>query len=476
MNSNVNQTSQTPDKNTPEYLEYLKERGEKIKAEKWNALKEAIAKECDDERAEKIVKELRDMQDLFGTDNAIWMANLYDPKIGGFYCSNSARDNEGFLPDIENTYTVMCFLESSGMSEMYGNNWTKALPEWLKKKVGDYISGCQNEDGFFYNIQWPKEFIFEEPVRRQPRVTRDLGSSMYVLNRLGITPKYSTEQKKDEAKEEKKSNEPKMLAQFDSPEAFREYMNGIEEDIKANEDPAKRAFRFYYYGNMFQSITAHLNKDEEIKKTFIDFLERYQSEKTGVWSEVLNYDATNGLLKIAHIANALGYRLRYVDQMVETVMEIIGRNVNDYPAEGGVYIVNAWTCLRLIYENILKYGEGTEEERKAKKAAIKSRVFDNAPHLIRIAKEQIAGFKRDDGSFSYGRKGYSGGISQGCPNCVAGVVEGDMNGNVLAVNGVRRSILAALEFAEYMVPLFTEYERVLFMNILENLEASVAEK
>jgi len=160
---------------------------------------------------------------------------------------------------------------------------------------------------------------------------------------------------------------------------------------------------------------------------------------------------------------------------VETVMEIINRDVEKYPAEGGVYIVNAWTALRLIYENILKYGEGSEEERAAKKASIKKRIFDNAPKLIKTAREQIAGFKREDGSFSYGRKGYSGGVSQGCPVCVAGVVEGDMNGNVLAVNGVRRAILSALELSDYMVPIFSEYERVLFMDILEKLNASVTD-
>ena len=47
-----------------------------------------------------------------------------------------------------------------------------------------------------------------------------------------------------------------------------------------------------------------------------------------------------------------------------------------------------------------------------------------------------------------------------------------MNGNVIAVNAVRRHILKALEVGEYEVPVFTEYERVLLMNILEELNAS----
>ena len=443
--------------------EYLKERGEKIKEGKWQALKNALLKECSEELAEPIVRELKAMQSMFTTENATWMANLYDPKIGGFYCSNSARDNEGFLPDIETTYLVSCFMESSGMSEMYGNNWVKALPDWLKEKIGNYIYNCQNEDGFFYNIQWPRDFILAEAALRQPRVTRDAGAAMYVLKRLGITPKYETEQK---VEKKDKDNEPRLLSQFDSPEAFREYMKGIE-DVISPLDAEGRAERFYYYGNMFQSLTVYLNRDEEIKKIFIDFLEKYQSKKTGVWSEVMCYHATNGLLKIASIANKIGYRLRYVDEMLTTVMALISKTVEEYPVAGGVYIVNAWTCLRLIYENILTYGDGSEQERRAKKAAIKARVLENAPELIKIASGQLKMFRRADGSFSYGHKSYATALS--CPLRIGGLEEGDIGGNVLAVNGVRRSILAALDLSDYMVPIFSEYERHLFVSIIENL-------
>ena len=466
MIENIYNNLQIPKKGTPEYneyLEYLKERGERVKEEKWQLLKDALVAECGEESAEPIVKELRDFQAMFTTDNALWMARLYEPKIGGFYCSNSARDNDEFLPDLENTYTALCFIGSSGMSEMYDGDWTKSVPEWLKKRVGDYIYSLQNEDGFFYNIQWPKEFLIAN--NRQPRATRDLGSAKYVLSRLGITPKYSTDIKKDE-----KKDEPRFLSQFDSPEAFRKYMDGIEADIASVDTPEKRAFKFYFYGNTFQSVTSYLNGNEEIKKIFIEFLEKYQNPETGVWSEVLCFDATNGLLKISNIANNIGYGLKYMDKIVETVMQIIERDVEAYPAHNGVFVVNAWSAIKFLYENILKYGEGTEEERAAKKAAIKMRILENAPSLIRTARKQLEGLKREDGSFSYGRYG-GGGLAQGCPCSVRGAIEGDINGNVLAVNEARRNILKALEIGDYMVPVFSEYERVLFMNITEELEA-----
>ena len=469
METVTNRDANAPDKNSPEYLEYLKERGEKIKNEKWEALTDAFAKECPRERAEEIVSKLRALQGMFSSRNAVWLARLYDPKIGGWYWSNSARDNDEFLPDIEDTYTALCFIGSSGMSEMYGGDWVKAIPDWLKKKVGDYISGCQNEDGFFYNIQWPKEFISEDPARRQPRVMRDVGSAQYVLKKLGITPKYSTEQKKEE--KEKKDDAPRMLSQFESVENFKEYMQKIEDEILAIDDANNRAAKYYYYGNMFQSVTSYLNNNEEMKKIFIDFLERHQNPETGLWADIVCYHATNALHKIADVANKIGYKLRYIDKMVDTVMKIIAITPEEIPAAGGVYIYNAWSCFPYIYENILTLGDGTDEERIEKKKSIKSRILDNAPALIENAARQLEGFAREDGSFSYGRKG-GGGTAQGCPICLPGILEGDMNGNVIAVNAVRRHILKALEVGEYEVPVFTEYERVLFMNILEELNSS----
>ena len=49
------------------------------------------------------VKVLKDMYMLYDENVYIWMANLYDPDIGGFYYSNSGRNTQGFLPDLEST-------------------------------------------------------------------------------------------------------------------------------------------------------------------------------------------------------------------------------------------------------------------------------------------------------------------------------------------------------------------------------------
>ena len=79
---------------------------------------------------------------------------------------------------------------------------------------------------------------------------------------------------------------------------------------------------------------------------------------------------------------------------------------------------------------------------------------------------------REDGSFSYSRSG-STSTAQGCPIAVPGSCEGDINGNGIATLALTQHILMALEAKEYMVPFYTEAERRMFVNILEELNSSV---
>lgn len=48
------------------------------------------------------VQELEALYDIYDERLYIWMATLWEPEIGGFYFSLSARETEGFRPDINN--------------------------------------------------------------------------------------------------------------------------------------------------------------------------------------------------------------------------------------------------------------------------------------------------------------------------------------------------------------------------------------
>ena len=90
-----------------------------------------------------------------------WLGGLFDSKIGGFYYSNSARDNEYqeldgvkhyFLPDIESTNQATNLLQSAGVIKEFSE-----LPEWMRKKMAEFNCSLQNpDDGYIYHPQWGK--------------------------------------------------------------------------------------------------------------------------------------------------------------------------------------------------------------------------------------------------------------------------------------------------------------------------------
>ena len=55
-----------------------------------------------------------------------WLANLYYADIGGFYFSNSARNFNGFLPDLESTVQALGFITNSGMAKSYDGSQSYA--------------------------------------------------------------------------------------------------------------------------------------------------------------------------------------------------------------------------------------------------------------------------------------------------------------------------------------------------------------
>ena len=472
---------------------FLAERSIEVLNRQWDELGRHIPSQY----SEEIVKSLQALYNLYDIDMVRWLANLYDPQVvivdsqgnpvpeynqegnviygGGWYHSNSGRDNEGFLPDIENTYVALEFVASTGMAEMFGDNWVPAMPEWLKTQVGLWFQNLQDPDTFFYHPQWPKEYINANGL--QSRITRDRGSARTTLSKLGFAQLYPTVAATSNPGLPGKLNgssavvaaskvvaTAEMLWQYQSAENFAEYIKGLEKEVASYNDPNARAGRFYAYGNLFQSTTGYINANPQIRQMVIDFFNKYQNPENGTWADVLCYNATNGIHKIGAVYNAIGAKMNYVDQMIESVIEIVGWTVDEKPIGAGVDLYNAWSCFPYIYTNVRKH----DPDGASKIQAIKDRVFASAGELIMTARDQIAGFRRPDGSYGYSRTG-SCPTAQGAPVALAGYNEGDVNGNAIASLNVIEYILYALELGDYMVDMFTEYERMEFVHILNNL-------
>lgn len=441
----------------------LDERDKRIKEESWASL----AARLPERDRESIIAGLKALYSLFTPDMIVWLANLYDPATGGFYCSNSARDNEGFLPDIESTYYALCFIEDLGAAEMFDNKWPLALPRWIKERAADWIYDLQDEDGYFYHPQWPKSYIQEN--KYFSRITRDYNTGRVLMRDFGRALKYPDE----EPSEDKKSSKPNVLPQFASDEAFAEHLCKLEEQLVDITD-ARRAYKFYEYGNSFQSTVGFMS--EKMKDMLEAFFDRHQNPENGLWSEGYHFDSTNGVHKIAAVYNYMGRELKHVDKMVESTMKILNFDPKTTPARYGVDIYNAWSAFPYIYKNIRNFSSGSEEERAEKCLAIKSRVFENAEAMIRITAENAAGFGYPDGSFGYARNTVgAGGTMQNCPCAIRGTKEGDLDGVSNIMIGLTNCIYGALELSDHIVPIYSERERVTYIKILEELDKKYRE-
>jgi len=465
-------------------LGYLEEREEKLYEEKWAALAEAIPEEY----SENIVRELKNLYDFYGEDMIPWLANLYEPAIGGWYHSNSARDDTSgfsigtkrvpYLPDIENTYVALTLVSATGMAEMFGDSWVAAMPDWLLEDVGNWVQGLQNPDTFFYHPQWPKEYI--EAGSRQSRITRDRGSAKELLRLIGVPVKYTSYNPSESALADRLfcdstavavskvvATAGNMLWQYESVENFAKYIEQLEAEVAPMND-SSRAWQFYYYGNLFQSTTNYIKADTtgQMKEMTINFFNKYQNTETGVWSAGLYYDSANGIHKIASVFNSLGAELNYVDKMVNSVVDILMFDPVTRPAGGGVNIYNTWSCFPYIYANIRNCSSGTNAEKEARCEEIKNLVYSLAADAIRNSYEHIKGMKQEDGSFGYNRYGSSS-HAQGCPAAVPGSREGDVNGNALCTYDIVHYITLALELELVEIPMFTEEDRITFIRIIE---------
>jgi hypothetical protein len=75
-------------------------------------------------------------------------------------------------------------MDSTGMTENYGGKYQNVLSDKLKGEIAGFVQSLQDPiDGYFYHPQWGKSITAS-------RQGRDLGSSVRILNALGVSPLY----------------------------------------------------------------------------------------------------------------------------------------------------------------------------------------------------------------------------------------------------------------------------------------------
>ena len=460
---------------------FLAERAEKIKEEKWEELEARLP----ENKSEEIINALKILYTTYDTDKLIsYFANLYDPDTGAWYASNSARDTDGYLPTIEETWYGLGFSALLGAGELYDGDWAKALPDYIIDKAAKWLLGLQDENGFFYHPQWPKEYIEENGF--ESRLNRDTNSAKSMLSIMGVKPKYNLPSSVSKYGLPGKLDDTSSVmavskvvvtngtsSRFSSAENFKKYLASLEAELTVALSDAQKAYKFYAWGNDFQSSYVHMNS--EMKLLMKEFFDKHQNPENGHWSKELHFDSTNAIHKIANVYNLCGLELKYTDKMIESVIEALTLDPEKNPNTYIVDSYNAWSCFSYIYENVRKYSAGmTLSEREARVESYKAKVFDAAAVAIGISKENLNGFVYADGSFGYSRNTVgASGMSQGVPISVPGVKEGTVDGTLIATQSLILHIMSAFELSDCTVPLFTEADRYKYVTLLSGMGSVV---
>ena len=342
-----------------------------------------------------------------------WMAGLWEPEIGGFYYSNSARDHEGFLPDIESTVQALTFLRRNGIMGEGGS--LLSLPSSVREKLLSFARGLQYEDdGFFYHPQWGKNII---PSRKG----RDFSWATSLIKDLGAEPLYPL-------------GVDRIKKDGEAPASVPEYITDREKLLEYL-DSFNIAVNSYRMGNVVGSQMAQINAAGNAD-VVMDYYNKHQNPENGTWHGKVCYAASNGVMKISGTYAQMKIPYPNAELAARSVMAAL---TSDEKPGGIVDTYNPWAATASIISSLNIAGD------RETAARIKQYVIDNAHTFIDKTAEKVALYKKADGSFSY-RKNDSETFGCMSQNAIVGlgVNEGDVNGTCLASSGPVSRISAIL--------------------------------
>ena len=410
--------------------------------------------EIEKKYGEEVLKAMKMLHAYYdGEGIARWIAGLFDPETGGFYYCNSARDTEGFLPDLESTSQALSILSEVGAIPTAELN--EILPEKVKKKIIDFVLERQSPvDGYFYHPQWPQD----KSLLATDRYGRDIGNATSVLRRVYIDadgdgveerqrPRYCTvngikcarHEGTDEvcrfpidgatASEPIQKNEPEQAPSprsdlhpvYTSAEDFLAWLERYSEGIHVNSGRAHNLAALSSEINMHGYIDVLIDFIARKQKELFDEQERLGEEPTGIWQRAIDYRAVWGTYKYLYIYNTYdrAIDLKYVPYMVKTCLKVIKLPaIKNYAYND---LMNQWSAISGIIQNVKKH-YGQDEANK-----IYDMVRDDAAALVENSLEKMLPFKMADGSFCNRVSGDTSAIIYGTPIAVGGLAEGNAN-------------------------------------------------
>ena len=367
-----------------------------------------------------------------------WAIKLWDPELGGFYHCMSARETEGFLPDIESTQFLLKMLNDTGMAKARGG-YAAALPKEMSDKVLSFVNSLADPDGYYYHPQWGK-------IIKPSKKGRDLIWAQSILANYKKDPIYPF------ATEQMKSGDTTATA------AFPEYFSTAEK-LRAYFDELWVTKNSYVNG---QTISAQTSMVVAAGLTHVEeqFFAEMQNKENGLWEDEVSYNSISGLLKIGSAYNAMKVLIPNWERTLDSAIAYV--TSDDIPhALTGAY--NATNSIDRIITNLKLTGN------EDKLPYVQQKVRENAVAIIKATARRIASFRRDDGGFSYFSDLCCPSI-QGCPAGPGRLPESDADGTLLSIN-------AAMTICELVgvprIPMFDDSDMEHYLELIPTVEPVV---
>lgn len=434
-------------------------------------LQEKEFKRIESTLGKDVADALRRLYSMYSPEVYEWIAGLYDPESGGFYFSNSGRDNRGYLPDIESTVQALNHLNTAGMFSAYENSYVNALSDEMKAKLLSFAKNLQSpEDGYFYHPQWGKDIIIA-------RRGRDLGWATQLIKALGGRPYWNTPggvsgelgapSYASPVSLTKALNESLVLAvssvrasssyvpeHLQSIDAWAEYIDGLD----IYNDP-------YTAGN---TLAAQHNEikaaGEEYIEYLISYLDELQDEETGFWGNGVTYVTMNGFMKLSSSYAYYNKAVPNVEAALYSTIEILLTPDTESYDLHVCNTYNTWVNFTQILNSAMKIS-GRETVDK-----LRAVILSQAPALINITYDKLATHKRQEGGFSYfeTKNCFS---SQKAPVACSITPESDVNATCIATTGIISNLFTALGVSK--VPMYAPEDALVFIRTVDNKEPIV---
>ena len=421
---------------------------------------------------------LKSIYTLYGSELYTWLANLYDPETGGFYYSASARDYEGFLPDLESTGQALAIIDNSGLGAGLGavghwgtdkGYWGRSiserhiyvhefLPAEMWEQMNGFATSLKAADGYFYHPQWGTAI-------GSSRRGRDAGWGNTLIAMYAKST--AVEQTSGAA-----------LASYFAPAAPARSLSArlgsgsvaqavaqVMPVATASELQSKDSWYTYLdkgFANGSWSITNNLNsrtteiRDAGLWDATIDYLIDHQKDN-GLWENEITYESVSALMKVSSFfsssrPNPKAYAgIQSCIQMIEAPV--------DESLDAIVFVYNPWVAIN----NTL--GSATTEEQ----AEINAYLKDHTAEMFTMTRAKLSVFKKLDGGFSY-KPNASAHLSQNVLVAIEGTAESDVNATTIAISSILNNMLSVYGISKNVPELFYEYDSIYFLETLKNLQ------